>query len=81
MQLVLARSRQAPNRRAEATADCYLISQHIRGADHYFLGGRYHDRLVRTPDGWRIAHRTLQKMWTEGSRDVVRRPTGGEPPG
>ena len=62
----------------EATADCYLISQHIRrdtpGGDHYFLGGRYHDRVVRTPAGWRIAHRTLHRMWTTGNRDVVRRP-------
>jgi 3-phenylpropionate/cinnamic acid dioxygenase small subunit len=62
----------------EATADCYLISQHIRrdtpGGDHYFLGGRYSDRLVRTAAGWRIAHRTLHRMWTTGNREVVRRP-------
>ena len=62
----------------EATADCYLISQHIRhgtpGGDHYLLGGRYADRLVRTEAGWRIAHRTLHRMWTSGNRDVVRRP-------
>ncbi len=61
-----------------ATADCYLISQHIRagapGGDHYLLGGRYSDRLVRTPEGWRIAQRTLHRMWTTGNRDVVRRP-------
>lgn len=62
----------------EATANCYLISQHIRqgtpGGDHYLLGGRYSDRVVRTPAGWRIAHRTLHRMWTTGNRDVVRRP-------
>jgi 3-phenylpropionate/cinnamic acid dioxygenase small subunit len=62
----------------EATADCYLISQHIRagtpGGDHYLLGGRYADRVVRTPAGWRIAHRTLHRMWTMGNREVVRRP-------
>ncbi len=62
----------------EATAECYLISQHIRqgtpGGDHYLLGGRYTDRVVRTPAGWRIAHRTLHRMWTTGNRDVVRRP-------
>ena len=62
----------------EATADCYLISQHIRrdapGGDHYFLGGRYSDRVVRTPAGWRIAHRTLHRMWATGNREVVRRP-------
>lgn len=61
-----------------ATADCYLISQHIRagapGGDHYLLGGRYSDRLVRTAEGWRIAHRTLHRMWTTGNRDVVQRP-------
>ena len=64
-----------------ATADCYLISQHIRrdtpGGDHYLLGGRYSDRLVRTPAGWRIAHRTLHRMWASGNRDVVQRPAGG----
>lgn len=63
----------------EAIADCYLISQHIRrgtpGGEHYLIGGRYHDRLVRTPDGWRIAHRTLHRTWTTGNRDVVRRRT------
>lgn len=62
----------------EAAADCYLISQHVRadtpGGDHYLLGGRYADRVVRTPAGWRIAHRTLHRMWTMGNRDVVRRP-------
>lgn len=61
-----------------ATADCSLIAQHIRadtpGGDHYLLGGRYSDRLVRTPEGWRIAHRTLHRIWTTGNRDVVRRP-------
>jgi 3-phenylpropionate/cinnamic acid dioxygenase small subunit len=62
----------------EATADCYLISQHIRagapGGDHYLLGGRYTDRVVRTPAGWRIAHRTLHRMWATGNREVVQRP-------
>ncbi|WP_409329655.1 nuclear transport factor 2 family protein [Trujillonella humicola] len=62
----------------EASADCYLISQHVRagtpGGDHYLLGGRYADHVVRTPAGWRIAHRTLHRTWTSGNRDVVRRP-------
>ena len=65
----------------DATADSYLISQHIRagtpGGDHYLLGGRYADRVVRAPAGWRIAHRTLHRMWTTGNRDVVRRPGNG----
>lgn len=62
----------------EASAGCYLISEHVRagtpGGEHYTIGGRYADRLVRTPDGWRIASRTLHRMWTSGNREVVQRP-------
>lgn len=30
------------------------------------LGGEYHDRVVRTPAGLRIAERTLVRRWTQG---------------
>ena len=54
----------------------YLLSQHIREATegpikHYFLGGEYADRVVRTPDGWRIAARRLDRMWKQGDRAVI----------
>lgn len=54
----------------------YLISQHIRESapgpvKHYFLGGEYFDRVVRTPEGWRIAYRRLDRMWKEGDRAVI----------
>jgi 3-phenylpropionate/cinnamic acid dioxygenase small subunit len=54
----------------------YLISQHIRESTegpvkHYFLGGEYYDRVVRTPDGWRIAYRRLDRMWKQGDRAVI----------
>jgi len=59
-----------------ATSRCYLHAQHIwrkaDGGSHYVVAGRYEDDLVRTPDGWRIAHRTLTVMWTEGNLAVVR---------
>jgi hypothetical protein len=62
----------------EATAGCYLISEHVRtgtpGGEHYTIGGRYADRLVRTPEGWRVTSRTLHRMWTAGNREVVQRP-------
>jgi hypothetical protein len=62
-----------------ATAQCYLISQHVRigesGGSEYLLGGRYVDELARTPDGWRITFRRLHRMWASGNRDVVRRMT------
>ncbi len=59
-----------------ATHRCYLQAQHIRraatGGPNFLVGGRYEDRLVRTPEGWRIAHRTLAVMWTDGNLVVAR---------
>ena len=53
-----------------ATCRCYLYAQHMRPAGEepplLTVGGRYDDRLVRTADGWRIAHRTLTSLWREG---------------
>ena len=54
----------------------YLISQHIRESTpgpvkHYFLGGEYYDRVVRTSAGWRIAYRRLDRMWKQGDRAVL----------
>ncbi len=58
------------------THRCYLQAQHIRaaapGGPHYIVAGRYEDRVVRTDAGWRIAHRTLTVMWTEGNVAVPR---------
>ena len=60
----------------QAEVRTYLISQHIRESapgpvKHYFLGGEYADRVVRTPDGWRIAYRRLDRMWKQGDRAVI----------
>ena len=58
------------------THRCYLQAQHIRevpdGSPNYMIAGRYEDRVQRTPQGWRIAHRTLTVMWSEGNLSVVR---------
>jgi hypothetical protein len=60
-----------------AVHSCYLHGQHVMvgtpGGELYVIAGRYDDRLVRTPDGWRIAERTLTRVWTDGNREVVRR--------
>ena len=32
----------------------------------FFCGGEYHDKLVRTADGWRIAERVEKTVWTYG---------------
>ena len=59
-----------------ATHRCYLQAQHVRhaaaGGPNYIVAGRYEDRLMRTSDGWRIAHRTLVVMWTDGNIAVAR---------
>jgi hypothetical protein len=58
-----------------ATCRCQLQSQHTRigfpGGENYKIAGMYLDRLVRTPSGWRIAHRTMQQTWTEGNPQLL----------
>jgi ketosteroid isomerase-like protein len=58
-----------------ATCRCYIQAQHVKrgtpGGDNYLFAGRYEDRFVRTPDGWRIEHRALIRMWTEGNVEVL----------
>lgn len=58
-----------------ATHRCYLQSQHVKrgtpGGDNYLIGGVYEDRLARTPDGWRITHRTMTAVWTDGNPAVI----------
>jgi ketosteroid isomerase-like protein len=60
-----------------ATCRCQLQSQHVKdgtaGGDNFIVGGFYDDRLVRTPAGWRISHRTMQQTWSEGNPAVTRR--------
>lgn len=34
---------------------------------YFFMGGRYDDELVRTPDGWRITKRVETLLWFQGS--------------
>lgn len=60
-----------------ATASCYLMSQHLRTGvpegETYMIGGRYVDELTRTPDGWRITSRRLERMWASGNRGIISR--------
>jgi ketosteroid isomerase-like protein len=62
----------------DATSTCYLHAQHVLpdtpGGDQFIFAGRYLDKLVRTPDGWRIAERTLEAMWSSGNAAVLGRP-------
>lgn len=59
-----------------ASCRCYLQAQHVREAagrsPNFIVAGRYEDQLVRTASGWRIAHRNLVIMWTDGNPSVAR---------
>lgn len=54
-----------------ATARCYFQAQHVfkgaEGGDNFLVGGTYEDEIVRTPEGWRIKHRTLIPTWMDGN--------------
>ncbi|MEX0664964.1 MAG: nuclear transport factor 2 family protein [Gaiellaceae bacterium] len=36
------------------------------GRSFFFVGGEYHDQLVRTPSGWRIRERIEKSVWVDG---------------
>ena len=59
-----------------ATCRCYLQAQHVRkaaeGGPNYIVAGIYTDDFVRTASGWRIKHRDLRVLWTDGNTKVVR---------
>ncbi len=59
----------------QAESSCYLQAQHVKagtpGDDNFIIAGRYDDRLVRTPDGWRIRERRLALIWTSGNPAVA----------
>jgi uncharacterized protein (TIGR02246 family) len=61
----------------EGTANSYFQAQHVRagtaGGDIFAIGGAYDDRVVRTPEGWRIAEREQTYTWTDGNPKVVGR--------
>ena len=65
-----------------ATHNSYLVARHVRpemsGTNWYVVAGTYSDRLVRTEQGWRIAHRRLDVTWTDGNPDAH---PGAAPPG
>ena len=53
-----------------ATATCYLSALHVGLGDYaaetLTVWGEYSDELVRTANGWRIAHRTLTSQHATG---------------
>ncbi|WP_419918214.1 nuclear transport factor 2 family protein [Candidatus Poriferisocius sp.] len=58
----------------KAVAGCYFIATKYvagtPGGDTFIVGGKYIDQMVRTPDGWRIAHRLLEQTFLDGNPEV-----------
>ncbi len=58
-----------------ASARCAMHAQHFMvspiGGNTYVVAGTYHDELIRTTDGWRIAHRRLEPLWTDGNAGII----------
>lgn len=58
-----------------ARSRCPFQAQHVRGGldgGHlYIVAGTYRDELRRTEAGWRIEHRELQRVWTDGNPAVL----------
>ncbi|MFJ3591279.1 nuclear transport factor 2 family protein [Streptomyces sp. NPDC090231] len=59
----------------EAEHTCYYQAQHVRhglpDGEKFLGGGRYEDRLRRTPDGWRFTHRRITNIWSDGNPAVL----------
>lgn len=52
-----------------ATGLAYCVANHVHTVDGvrrvYVMNIAYHDRYVRTADGWRMEHRRLELLWDE----------------
>jgi hypothetical protein len=49
----------------------YMQARHQLGAEHYTLGGYYTGRMLRTPQGWRIAAYKLTVTFSDGDRRLM----------
>lgn len=51
----------------DATLRANLIATHVHDGTTFVVGGVYREKLVRTPDGWRIAYHELDALWMDGT--------------
>ena len=59
--------------RGEVETAC--VAYHVRpNGNHFTVGVRYRDEVVRTPGGWRIRRRTVETVWSRED------PPGGPAP-
>ena len=56
----------------EASMNCYVRADHVlEGHGIFSLIGRYKDRLVLTPIGWKISHKTLLTTGSHGDPEIM----------
>ena len=57
-----------------ATAGCYftvhMYKKGLTDGEHFEMGGRYDDELVRTSEGWRFSKRAITILWSDGNPKV-----------
>jgi len=56
-----------------ATQRMAMQAAHFLNGVEFTIGGWYHDELVRTDDGWKIAAVTLNVTWRRGDESIMRR--------
>ncbi|CAB4859561.1 unannotated protein [freshwater metagenome] len=58
-----------------ASSTTHLIAQHVLdgavGGPIFHVALVYHDHLRRTDQGWRIAARRLELLWTDGNASIA----------
>jgi 3-phenylpropionate/cinnamic acid dioxygenase small subunit len=59
-----------------ARVRCSLINPMTAGERMFLVGGRYEDRMARTPDGWRFAERVQFGLWMSHAPLTPRWPPG-----
>lgn len=79
-----ARQHLSPNHVIEFDTDdpdravcfSYMYAQHYlaggEGGDFYLMRGSYTNRMLRTPEGWKITNLTQHISWLEGNEDLTR---------
>ena len=57
-----------------ATAGCYftvhMYKEGLADGEHFEMGGRYDDELLRTSEGWQFSKRAITILWSEGNAKV-----------
>ena len=57
-----------------AKAGCYftvhMYKEGLADGEHFEMGGRYDDELVRAADGWQFSKRTITILWSDGNPKV-----------